>query len=174
MENQKVETTTSQCQQCFQPLSIQQAFPTETLRGWHHAVNEFAQAEGIDQGDDEGQANQLMEHDAIFFGGEPAADISSSTMLALRLKDFADLKTVQLKHPVCFECFEEVLKHLESKVNAHEQERDMFKAELQNIEKELLEAGRYDEDLVTELADLEEQERGLDKALAELEVQEKA
>ena len=60
----------------------------------------------------------MMEHDAIFFGGEPAADISSSTMLALRLKDFADLKTVQLKHPVCFECFEEVLKHLEGKVTA--------------------------------------------------------
>ena len=46
----------------------------------------------------------------------------------------------------------------------------MYKAELQNIERELLESGRYDEDLATELADLEEQERGLDKALAELEV----
>lgn len=50
----------------------------------------------------------------------------------------------------------------------------MYKAELQNIERELLESGRYDEDLVTELADLEEQEKGLDKALAELEAQEKA
>ena len=39
-------------------------------------------------------------------------------MLSLRIKDFADLKNLQvkLKHPVCFECFDEILKNLDEKV----------------------------------------------------------
>lgn len=96
-------------------------------------------------------------------------------MLALRIKDFAEQKTIQLKHPVCFECFEEILKQLEYKVKSQEQERDMYKAELQAIEKELAEAdGVQDDELLRELQALEESERELDKGLADVAAQEAA
>lgn len=75
-----------------------------------------------------------MEQDAIFFGLEEgaAADLSSNTMKGLRIKDFSDLatKNIQLRHPVCFECFEEILKQLEFKVKNQESEREMYRSEL--------------------------------------------
>jgi hypothetical protein len=63
----------------------------------------------------------ILEQDAIFFGQADeinSSDFSSSTMLALRIKDFADQSNIQLKHPICFECFEEILKQQEYKVKS--------------------------------------------------------
>ena len=72
--------------------------------------------------------------------------------MALRIKDFAEQKSIQLRHPVCFECFGEILKNLEQKVKNEEQQRDMYKAELQEIERELKEADDVqDEQLLEEL-----------------------
>ena len=44
-----------------------------------------------------------------------------------------------LKQPICFECFEEILKQLGEKVSQEEAERDMYRAELTTIEGELTE-----------------------------------
>jgi hypothetical protein len=74
---------------------------------------------------------------------------------------------------VCFECFGEILKQLEYKVKSQEQERDMYKAELQAIEQELAESdSAKDDELLRELEALEETERELDRGLAEVEKQE--
>jgi hypothetical protein len=68
--------------------------------------------EGLGIGESNDSQNNILEHDAIFFGQSDgaAADVSSSTMKGLRIKDFAEQKNIQLKHPVCFDCFEEILK----------------------------------------------------------------
>lgn len=138
--------------------------------------------------DGSNQAN-ILEQDAIFFGADvnaqndkkdhneltmiPTAHFSSDTLLALRIKDFANQSNIQLKHPVCFECFSEILKQLEDKVKSHEEERDMYKEELQEIEKELAEAENLkDEEMLKELKALEEQERELDKGLEDIAKQE--
>jgi hypothetical protein len=67
--------------------------------------------------DDDGDQKSIMDQDAYFFGiqeGGSSADFSSSIIKNLRIKDFADAvtvaKNIQLKHPVCFECFDEILK----------------------------------------------------------------
>ena len=71
-------------------------------------------------------------------------------------------------------CFAEILKHLEDKVKSHEEERDMYKNELQEIEKELAEAENLkDEEMLKELRELEEKERELDKGLEDIAKQEK-
>lgn len=95
-------------------------------------------------------------------------------MLGLRIKDFAEQDNIQLRHPVCFECFDEILKQLEYKVKSQEEERKMYKIELQRIEEELKAGdGSSDQDLLRELQALEETERGLDIALEGVERQEK-
>ena len=63
----------------------------------------------------EGQPIQgsVLEEDAIFFGQADdisSTDFNSKNMLTLRIKDFASEKNIQLKHPICFECFDEILK----------------------------------------------------------------
>lgn len=98
------------------------------------------------------------------------ADFSSSIVKSLKIKDFADAvtaaKNIQLKHPVCFECFDEILKQLEFKVKSQEQERDMYKQELSRIEEELSTSGaRAEKEMLDELLKLEEEEGRLDQAL---------
>ena len=171
----------SNCQQCYQPLQIQQLFPQKTLKD---SYDQFARQheEGLELGEEDGdeRQNNILEQDAIFFGQQEGAianmsttQTHSETMLALRIKDFAEQKAIQLKHPVCFECFGEILKQLEYKVKSQEQERDMYKAELQAIEQELAESdSAKDDELLRELEALEETERELDRGLAEVEKQE--
>ena len=82
-------------------------------------------------------------------------------------------KNIQLKHPVCFECFVEILKQLEFKVKSQEQERDMYKQELATIEKELASSGaRGEKELLEELLKLEMEEDKLDKDLESAKKQE--
>ena len=178
----------SNCQQCLQPLQIQQLFPEKTMQESYDFIRQnqgdFQAAE-----DDSSKVN-ILEQDAIFFGCDmnaqndkkdhadlemiPTAHFSSDSLLALRIKDFANQQNIQLKHPVCFECFAEILKHLEDKVKSHEEERDMYKNELQEIEKELAEAENLkDEEMLKELRELEEKERELDKGLEDIAKQEK-
>ena len=95
--------------------------------------------------------------------------MSSPATLALRLKDFSDQTNVFLKHPVCFECFGEILKQQEYKVQSQEKERNKFKEQLDLIEKELKEAeGPGDQELLKELQDLEKEEKELDEKLSKL------
>jgi hypothetical protein len=63
-----------------------------------------------------------LEQDAIFFGHSEgsASNMSSETMVALRIKDFIEQKNIELKHPICFDCFSEILLQLEYKVKSQE------------------------------------------------------
>lgn len=77
--------------------------------------------EGLSLGEEGSESqNNILEQNAIFFSQSESAtaDVSTSTLLGLRIKDFVDQKNIQLKHPVCFECFEEILKQLEYKVKS--------------------------------------------------------
>lgn len=53
----------------------------------------------------------------------------------LKIKDFAEknLKLV-LKQPICYDCFTDILKKMETTVNAQEKERNMYKEELETFE----------------------------------------
>lgn len=109
-----------------------------------------------------------MEQDAFFFGLQGAgstADFSTQILKDLRIKDFADAvpKNISLRHPVCFECFGEILKQLEFRVKSQEHEKDMYQAELKSIEAELVTCGQKGEpELLEELQKLEAEERKLD------------
>lgn len=99
---------------------------------------------------EEERPDSVLNEKAIFFGqtqGE-LANTSDQIMLALRIKDFADLKNLQvhLKQPVCFECFDEILQCLDDKVKNQEQERDMYKQELLQLEKEIEESKNSGDD----------------------------
>ena len=80
---------------------------------------------------EEERPESILNDQAIFFGQvqNELSNTSDQILLSLRIKDFADLKNlhVHLKHPVCFECFDEILKLLEEKVKNQEAERDMYK-----------------------------------------------
>lgn len=88
----------SNCQQCYQPLQIQQLFPQKALKD---AYDQFARQheEGLELGEEDGdeRQNNILEQDAIFFGQQEGAianmsttQTHSETMLALRIKDFAE------------------------------------------------------------------------------------
>ena len=125
------------CQQCFQPLLIQQIFPQKELKKSHDILEDL-QREADKQL--EVDAPNIMDQDPYFFGlvEGSTADISNNIVKGLKIKDFAHLASeshnVQLRHPVCFDCFEEILKQLDFKVKSQEQERDMYKQELNLIE----------------------------------------
>lgn len=94
--------------------------------------------------------DSVLEQEVYFFGLQDpgsSADISSHILKDLRIKDFADAvpKNVTLRHPVCLECFGEILKQLEFRVRTQEQEKDMYQAELLSIEAELATCGQAGE-----------------------------
>ncbi len=78
-----------------------------------------------------------------------------------------------MRHPVCLECFGEILKQLDEKVIRNRKERDMYQEELRKLENELAACDdAQDEKLMEELAELERQEKDLDTQLADIEQQE--
>lgn len=44
---------------------------------------------------------------------------------------------VQLKYPVCFECFEQIIRGIETKIYQHQAERDIYMRELVKLEKKI-------------------------------------
>ncbi len=48
--------------------------------------------------------------------------------------------SIQLKYPVCLDCFEEIIKGIECKIHKHENERDVYMKELIKIEKKIVKA----------------------------------
>lgn len=64
---------------------------------------------------------------------------------------------MQLKYPVCFECFDCIIKTLENKIHSEESERDLYVKEFQKIEKKLSTLQNVNEsDLEAELKALEQ------------------
>ena len=153
------------CQQCFQHLQIQSLIPPKVLK---ETYDQLARGDQLDADD---RQNNILEQDAIFFGHSEGStsNMSSESMVALRIKDFAEQKNIELKHPVCFDCFGEILNQLEYRVKSQEQERDMYKEELKKMEEELAEhEDVQDEDLRRELAFLEQQEKDLDAQISDV------
>lgn len=124
--------------------------------------------------------NSILEQEAYFFSLHDAgssADFSTQILKDLRIKDFADAvpKNITLRHPVCLECFAEILKQLEFRVKSQEQEKDMYQAELLSIEAELATSGQKGEfELLEELQKLEAEEKRLDEQLDDLKKEESA
>lgn len=90
-------------------------------------------------------------------------------MKSLKIKDFAEQRNLALKQPVCFDCFTEILRQMETTVNAQEKERDMYKNELQALEQEFHSLGRETQ-LQDELSRLEAEERDLDEQIERLDL----
>lgn len=104
---------------------------------------------------------KIFEQAAMFF--DNITDNSGLVSRALMIKDFANKPNLVLKQPICLECFDEILNKFQAKVKAEEMERDMYKQELIDIEKEMetLHSGsvlyRDLERLLQEEADLDAQ-----------------
>jgi hypothetical protein len=66
---------------------------------------------------------------------------------------------IQIKYPVCLDCFELISKGVELKIHKHEAERDIFMRQLIKIEKKIQKAQGEDEAaLEAELRMLEAEE----------------
>jgi len=84
-------------------------------------ADEDLDEEGVNMGgplDASNAKKGIMDQDALFFVEQSGdADYSNETLRSLRIKDFADdQKQIQLKHPVCFTCFGEIIDHLDQKI----------------------------------------------------------
>lgn len=70
------------------------------------------------------------------------AEVSKDSIKMLKIKDFLDDsrkgKQVALKHPVCLECFDEILKQLEGTILNQEAQSKKYKEQLLKINRELL------------------------------------
>lgn len=82
----------------------------------------------------------MDEHELYFFGlsmGD-AADNSNQVERELKIKDLVESSgddqnkapQLQLKYPVCFECFDYIIKRLDGKIGTQEMERDTYIKEL--------------------------------------------
>jgi septal ring factor EnvC (AmiA/AmiB activator) len=81
---------------------------------------------------------------------------------------------IQIKYPVCLDCFELIIRGVETKIHKHEGERDVYMRELSKIEKKIQKAKTQDESAMeAELRMLEAEEEELDAQLERLEEEEK-
>ncbi len=118
----------------------------------------------------------MDDNELYFFGlSGDAADNSNQVDKDLKIKDLVECKSLQLKYPVCFDCFSTIIARLESKIQNKESERDVYMKELQKIEKKLgLLNQASDSELEAELRTLEAEEQELDKLLQKQEEEEKS
>lgn len=73
-------------------------------------------------------------------------------------------KNLQLKYPVCFECFDSIIMKLGNKIHSQESERDIYMTQLSKLEAKLA-AAKTESELEAELKELETEEQNLDKEL---------
>jgi hypothetical protein len=116
----------------------------------------------------------MDDQDLYFFGlSGDAADNSNQVDKDLKIKDLVDAPPntqLQLRYPVCFECFDTIIKKLEWKIQGQEKERDIYVREIKKLEARLAKVAAVDEaELEAELRALEAEEQELDKRLGELE-----
>lgn len=84
--------------------------------------------------------------------------------------DPAGAAQVQLRYPVCFDCFEQIIQGLDLKIKQKESERDIYMRGLTKMEAKITKARGQDESKVkAELTMLELEEKELDKELALLD-----
>lgn len=105
----------------------------------------------------------MDDHDLYFFGlSGDAADNSNQVDKELKIKDLVECnppQQLQVKYPVCFECFDSIIGKLETKITGQEQERDMYMKEIKKIEDKLAKLSTVEEsELEAELKALEAEE----------------
>lgn len=138
-----------------------------------------------DQPENANPLPSLDEHQLYFFGlSGDAAELSFQAEKELKIRDLVEAaKTadaqghtaIQVKYPVCLDCFEMIVLGMEQRIHKEEAERDIYMRELQKIEKKIKEAEAIDESaLEAELRILEAEEQELDKQLANLEEEDKS
>ena len=125
--------------------------------------------------------NELDEHQLYFFGlSGDAAEHSQSVDRELKIKDLVEassgpqqgsISNLQLKYPVCLECFENIIRAIETKIHQQEAERDIYMRELVKIKKKIGKSSDNSDEakLAAELRMLEAEEQELDKQLKKLD-----
>jgi hypothetical protein len=108
-----------------------------------------------------------------FFGlSGDAAELSFQAEKELRIRDLVEAgrtsdedgqSNIQIKYPVCLDCFELIIKGVEGKIAKHEAERDIFMKEIAKVEGKIQKAkGQEEAALEAELRMLEAEEQELD------------
>ena len=99
----------SQCQECKQPLLLQPSQPSILADSYVNLQNQTTS---------EVDKTTLDDHSLYFFGlSGDAAELSFQAEKELRIRDLIEAKpqgseggsSIQLKYPVCFDCFELII-----------------------------------------------------------------
>ena len=111
------------CQECRQPLLLQQTKASDLKESYDQLEDQLRKTftyEGAPA-----SVPSLDEHQLYFFGlSGDAADLSYQAERQLKIRDLVDSgdpankgeSNLQLKYPVCFECFEFIIRGLETKI----------------------------------------------------------
>mmetsp|Transcript_12953 Transcript_12953/g.21914 ORF Transcript_12953/g.21914 Transcript_12953/m.21914 type:complete len:235 (+) Transcript_12953:218-922(+) len=88
--------------------------------------------------------------------------MGDQALKSLKIKDLAEQQNIQLRHPLCFECFGEILAKLKFKIKKYEAEKKFFKEEIAQLDQELNQTEKYQTNLLQkELAELQLEEKKL-------------
>eukprot|EP00347_Sterkiella_histriomuscorum_P012786 403367229 len=158
------------CQECKQPLLLQQTQSNLIKESFVYLQDGLKQSDQNPSGMDD--------HDLYFFGlSGDASDNSNQVDKDLKIKDLVETgqaQQLQLKYPICFECFDCIIKRLYEKIHGEEEDMGLYVKELQKVEKKLSALQNVNEsDLEQELKQLEQEDQELDKVLAEINLDEK-
>ena len=167
------------CQECKQPLLLQQS-QASILRESYDNLEDLLKS-SVNPMTGQPGLPSLDDHALYCFG--LSGDLSQYSNLAereLRVKDLVSggsegqgAAQVQLRYPVCFDCFEQIIRGLDIKILQKEAERDIYIRELKKLESKLIKAKSLDESkLLAELRLLEAEEAELDKELQKLDQEE--
>ena len=116
----------------------------------------------------------MDDHQLYFFGlSGDAAELSFQAEKELRVRDLIEAKpqsdgsgtsTIQLKYPVCFDCFDLIIGGINTKIGKQEKLRDTYMTELLKIEQKIDKLNKEDPSaLEAELRILEAEEAELDR-----------
>ena len=120
----------------------------------------------------------VLDDNPLYFFESDTAGLSFEMDKQLKIRDLVSAApgtTVQLKHPVCIDCFETIIKGLDGHIKELEKERDnLALVEIMKLEVKLAKIQSSDESqLEAELRVLEAEEVELDRELQRLEEDEK-
>lgn len=85
-----------------------------------------------------------------------------SQLLVRDLVDSNIANGLQLSHPICFECFDKILKQLDSKIKDQEDECNQYATHLVQLERAVSSQKKVQHDPI-EVKKLEDEERELDR-----------
>jgi hypothetical protein len=79
----------------------------------------------------------LQDQQLYFFGYGDTTENTHQVEKDLTIKDLAEGQNLQIKYPVCFECFDYVITRMDTKIQSKEKERELYLKELAKLEGKL-------------------------------------